>query len=145
MTREDGVVANVYAGRGDDLDCLFVEVMVRFEDGNCQPFALMPANLQRKRAAILGLCILFRVSDFQQIIGRSCTVLRAWPHEHEPIEGLEVDGRRFTMTSFDHAPSPMDRKRTALTQDIDWTRARLMELEDRLARLPNEYVDWSQL
>jgi hypothetical protein len=141
MTHETAVVANVFAGRDADRDCLFVELQMQMLDGCYQAFALTPPDIDKKHEAVSALCSLFKVSDLQDVRSKICTILRSWPDRHAPIEGLQVGGRRFTVSAFEKT-SAIERKRRSLAEQIASARRHLAELEGRLANLSNEYVDW---
>lgn len=142
MIREPGRVANVFSGREIDRNCLFVEVMIQLRAGDFQSFAVVPDDLSRKKEAINALCRLFKVTELEHLKGQPCVVLRSWPHEDEPIEGLEVGGERFTLSSFEGKPPAIERKRLEIESEIAWMKGRLDRLEDRLADLPKHYIDW---
>lgn len=92
---------------------------------------------------------LFGVSTLEECKGRNCVVLRAWPGWGSDIEGLEVDGRRFTLTDFrrERYPetpcTPIERKRESLLNDLRFHGRRVQEDVERLERLHEGYVDWS--
>ncbi len=78
------------------------------------------------------LCDLFEVKRLEDIVGLDCTAL--WPrNQHsDHMEGLERDGRRFTITGFrrkhwpDKVPSPDETFLAALEEGYtDWEHAPL--------------------
>ena len=92
------------------------------------------------------ICALFRVRDLAEIEGRSCFALYSFPREQ--IEGLEVDGKRFTVAGFRKLLQPqknfdaLAEKRQRLLSDIDRDARAIRDRREQLERLSRDYVDW---
>lgn len=97
---------------------------------------------------IRSIADLFGVDDIEKVVGRNCFVLRSWPRWGSNIEGLEVDGRRFTITGFrkkhwpDKTKSPLLDEQDRIQRDIDWHGRRVQEQIRALQTLEDGYVDW---
>lgn len=144
-TRMPAVVSYV---RDDEERCLTSYVGVE-GNGWGQGFGglvLDPPSLADWKAS---LCELFEVSKVEDIVGRNCIVLYNWPTYGEDIEGLEVDGRRFTMTDFrlKHWPtrttSRLEQRRDDIIRDIDYHARRVREQVQALGKVEVGYVEWS--
>lgn len=109
--------------------------------------ALKPEHLAVWKAEIASL---FGVADIEQIVGRHCFVLRSWPGWGD-IEGLEVDGRRFTITGFrqklwpEKSWDPLKEKAESLMRSIQSNAQRIDDLTTQLGRVRDGYVDWAAL
>lgn len=96
-----------------------------------------------------SLAVLFGVKTYDEIVGRHCFVLRCWPAYGADIEGLEVDGRRFTITDFrrkhwpEKARDQLTNKTEAIRRDIDYHARRIREQVAALERASDGYVEWS--
>lgn len=99
------------------------------------------------KAALLDL---FGVKTLDEIAGRNCFVLRSFPGYGADIEGLEVDGRRFTITEFrrKHWPGkewdPLVMKRQRLLDHIESLARRQGDLVRDVNTSGDGYVDWSK-
>jgi hypothetical protein len=98
---------------------------------------------------VRGLCELFAVDDIEQIKGRKCVALWSFGEWNEPIEGLEVDGRRFTITGFRRRAHPeldtdkLAAKKRELRRAVEHHKRMLSEAKARLDRFSADgYVDW---
>lgn len=95
-----------------------------------------------------ALCELFGVAEVEQIKGRKCIALWSFGTWNEPIEGLEVDGRRFTITGFQRLAHPeLDTDKRAsemrrLRMAVEHHERQLSEAKARLARGCEGFVDW---
>jgi hypothetical protein len=145
-TREPGIACDVFDGMGEFQGtgpCLYLEIVIQFANGEYQSFAVLPKTLEERARAIHALCTVFGVGDFDDIRNHPCIVLRCWPRHQEPIEGLEVDGRRFTLTAFArNAKPPIERRRQEIEHAQQSARRRLSELSYTLEHLRDQYVDW---
>jgi hypothetical protein len=92
------------------------------------------------------LCELFGVENFDDIKGRQCFVLRCF--EEEEIEGVEVDGKRWTITGFrkrhypDHVPTVLENKTKQLRERIDYHARGIQDCNRQLERVADRYRDW---
>ena len=108
--------------------------------------ALEPEHLEAWKA---DLCALFQVEDIDQIKGRNCFVLRSWASWGFDIEGLEVDGRRFTLTGFRRklwpgkSWSPLGAEEERIRDRIASFASRIADGTKDLARVREGYVDWT--
>lgn len=114
-----------------------------------QGFGGLALNATTLPLFVQKLCALFGVDDVQQIKGRKCVALWSFGEWNEPIEGLEVDGRRFTITGFRREAHPeldtdkLAAKKRKLQQAVEHHQRTLQEAWDRLARFSADgYVDW---
>lgn len=96
------------------------------------------------------ICKLFGVTDIAEIVGRQCFILRNWASWGHDIEGLEVDGKRFTITGFrrkhwpDKTKTQLENAAERLRSDIRFHARRIDEDVARLERLHEGYVEWSE-
>lgn len=98
------------------------------------------------------LAELFSVRTFEEIEGRSCYVLRCWDTWNTPIEGLEVDGKRFTITKFRrycwpelNILDPLEMREKELRSSIRHIAKRIERDMDDLEEVRRDYVDWNKL
>ncbi len=101
-------------------------------------------------AMVADICRLFHVSDLDEVKGRTCFVLRCWPTYNEPIEGIEVDGVRWTLTDFQRRHWP-DREWDRLAKRTNEIRTEIarhgyevQRLVGKLETASEGYVDWSR-
>jgi hypothetical protein len=128
--REEAVVTHIFYGVDHDHDCWAVHIDLRFDAGDQQSFGGVVDDAHAPDFA-RAVCNIFGVEvsndegeirkALQKIIGRQCIALYAWGKYNEEIEGLEVDGSRFTKTGwmrkhFPNTKSKLDREREILTQ-----------------------------
>lgn len=146
-TREPAVVDYV---RDDDERCLTNYVGLKGPSGGWgQAFGGLALDVEHLECWKQSLCDLFEVSSMDELVGRNCFVLRCWDGWGSDIEGLEVDGRRFTITDFRRIHWPTQTKtqlenaRDRLRRDIDFHARRIREDVQRLETVANGYVDWS--
>lgn len=150
-TREPAVIAKVFAGKEPDHQIETVIVSMEGPTGGWgQGFGCLALTPEARADFVRELCALFRVSDAKQLVGRRCDVLRCFDGLNEPIEGLEVDGRRFTLSRFiakhwpEKAETRLQRARNAEYSEIAWARRRIQEAEKRLRDIDARYVDWEK-
>lgn len=107
---------------------------------------MTPEHMADWKASVAAL---FGVATYEECVGRQCFVLRCWPSWGADIEGLEVDGKRFTITDFrrkhwpDKAHDQLENKRAAIRRDIDFHARRIREETAHLGTVHEDYVDWS--
>jgi hypothetical protein len=98
---------------------------------------------------IASVCALFGVTALTECAGRNCFVLRSWPSWGSDIEGIEVDGRRFTLTDFrrkhwpDVAADPLARRRESILNSINYAGRDVQRYVAELGRVEDGYIDWS--
>lgn len=96
-----------------------------------------------------AICALFGVKTLAECTGRNCFVLHAWASWGHDIEGLEVDGRRFTLTAFrrkhwpEHPCDPLTRRKASLLADINRHGRDVQRKVAELEKVEVGYVDWS--
>jgi hypothetical protein len=147
--REHGRIVKVEYGQHEHYGIHMLQLMFDF-GGSVQSFQSVVLDLGSTGPAMCSeICALFHVKKVAELKGRSCYVLRCWPELNEPIEGFEVDGKRWTQNDFVRRYHP-DKWRDRLTQrsasirgDIDNHARRIREAVSELATLSKEYVDWS--
>jgi len=144
--RQPGRVREVFAGRDPDGDILVITVVVEF-DGTTQGFQ-MYLDEPSFADATDELCKLFGAKHIQQIVGRECFALRCFDRWAERIEGLEVEGKRFTRTALarrhwpEKAKSRIEEERASLFLDIEYLTRRIVAMAERLSNIDSAYVDW---
>lgn len=96
-----------------------------------------------------SICDLFGINTKnweQDLVGKQCYGLYCFAYNNEPLEGLEVDGKKFTITEFarrfDECPSPLERKRKSYESEIVHFERRMAETKRYLAKLDSEYKSW---
>lgn len=146
QSREPAVVASEHY---DEERCVTHYLMMKGPTGGWgQGFGQLVLDEKSLAAWKAELCALFRVDKIEDVVGRQCFVLRSWPSWGERIEGLEVDGRRFTITGFcrkhwpDKTKSRLECREIELRDDIDRHAMRIRECVQRLVNVRDGYVDW---
>ena len=88
-------------------------------------------------------------SAWENIVGRSCFVLRCWGELNTPIDGLEVEGKRFLISKFRREMWPerqflseFEQKQARIVERIAWAARCIHEGTEKLAALKDEYYDW---
>jgi len=147
--RSPGKIAAVARGYDPDRCCHHVSLTVEDTKGG-QALSLM-FNDEKEgslyQAWIDEICTLFGVKHINEVVSKTCFVLRCFEENNCPIEGLEVDGRRLTHTGFlrRHSKDPgtvLDREQNRLRGEVQWAQRRKEQAEKRLIEVTNEYVDW---
>lgn len=145
-TRDRAVVEYV---RDDDERGLTTWIGMACQSGGHQGFGQIihsPETLADWKSSIAAL---FGVATYEEIVGRQCFILRSWPEWDSDIEGIEVDGKRFTITDFGRkhwparARTQLEKRRERLLHDIQHHARRIAEDTARLEHLGDEYVEWS--
>lgn len=150
MTFEHRELAVVDYERTDEERCLTHFVGMKGPTGGWgQGFGGLIFDQCHLEAWKSDLCKLFGVDAIDKIVGRQCFVLRNWPSWGSDIEGLEVDGKRFTITDFrrrhwpKEAKTQLENKAARLRQNIDFQARRIQEDVERLETLHKNYIEWS--
>lgn len=96
---------------------------------------------------VSDLCALFDVVELDELKGLKCLVLRSFGHLNDRIEGLEYNGKRLTITSWQkkHYPSTPGRlegELARLRSDIASRERTIVMLKRDLTRLEEEFTDW---
>lgn len=95
-----------------------------------------------------SIAALFGVRTIEETVGRNCFILRSWPGWGSNIEGIEVDGRRFTVTGFtrkhwpEKAKSALEAKEESIRCSIYSNASRIQDLSLELTRVRKNYVEW---
>lgn len=150
--REPATVSSVMYGTEDHGILTFMLYMT-LEGGSCgQGFGnIVLRDEPGDRSGPLlkaELCELYGVENFDDIRGRQCFVLRCF--EDDNIEGVEVDGKRWTITSFrkrhysDHkdGPSVLETKIRRLRERIDYHARGIQDCNRQLEHVEDGYRDW---
>jgi len=125
---------------------------IRFEgdNGGVQSLSIcINDDTPADRAFREELAAFFGVRWIHDAVGRRCFALRCFDINHEPIEGFEVDGKRWLLTDFrrrfwpDGAVTRLDQRAQACRDEIRFFRRRIAEEEAILAKLGTMFVDWS--
>jgi hypothetical protein len=101
-------------------------------------------------ALVRELCEFFGVEKFEDIKGRSCFILRCY--EFEDIEGLEVDGKRWTLTGFrkrhypkhKNAISVLEVKRRRYHERLSHLAREVEDTNRRIMNIADGYRDWEE-
>lgn len=121
-------------------------------DGGSQAFVL------RLAAAGTATCLAFRaelsalfgVRFLHDAKGRECFALRCFDLMHEPIEGFEVDGKRWLRTDFlkrffRTMPNRLEQRKQSSRLEIMHFTRRIEEEKQLLSELDGMFHDWSKL
>jgi hypothetical protein len=111
---------------------------------------ILPDGSSRDRAFRDEIAALFDVRFPHDARGQACFALRAFPFDDEPIEGFEVDGRRWTMTGFLRRLQTegieiigrLGYRRQGLEEAIEAGERKVVRDRERLAKLETLYIDW---
>lgn len=147
--REPARVTRATAGKHEHYGSLIGDLSFEGPDGGWgQGIGGMVLTPETVDAWRRELAETFRVATLEEIVGRSCFVLRSWPGYGHNIEGVEVDGRRWTLTGFVRRHFP-DKAIDPLTNRRNKATARLSSLANDLERARREietcadgYIDW---
>ena len=148
--REAAVVSHVMYGR-EDHDILTFSLYMTSESGGQGFGQIVLRDEEGDRsgpALVRELCELFGVEAFDDIKGRHCFILRCF--EFEDIEGVEVDGKRWTLTSFRkrHYPkykgavSVLESKREHLHERLSHLAREIEDTNKRILNVAYGYRDW---
>lgn len=146
-TREAATVTSVWYGVEDH--GLLTSWLYMQGDWGCQGFGGLCLKNEAGPLWKSSLCSVFGVRDFEDIKGRQCFILRSWPDYGSSIEGVEVDGLRFTITAFQRQVSPerkwdpLDQKSKELRSRIDSAGRTVQTAVHDLERVTEGYVDWT--
>lgn len=146
-TREHATIRKARYGIEEDHGVLVFEVSCDFK-GSVQAFQAC-VDEQLGSAMVGEVCELFGVSKVEQLVGRQCFALRAWPYSNEAIEGFEVDGRRWTRSDCvrrhapDHFKDPLKDREEQARERINSLTVQIQTQTNDLARLCSDFVDWT--
>ena len=101
------------------------------------------------------LCLKLDVPNVQDLKGKRFYILRCFASLSSPIEGLEdpETGARFTITGFrrwrfpdkpEFHQSPLEERRQSLVRSIESHKRRILQDEQALYRLGDDYVSWEE-
>jgi hypothetical protein len=145
--RAHGTIREVRTGY-EDGRFVTTWVFVDLDDGGTQGFGGW-SLAEHQEAWNAELCALFGVSKLDDLVGKHCWALRSFSGWNEQIEGLEgTDGKRLVATAFWRKRLPavqsvLEKRRESIERDIAHHTRRIKEQTHTLARLENDYVEWS--
>jgi hypothetical protein len=128
------------------------EVSLRGPDGGWgQAFGQICLDPEHAPAWEREICALFGVDNLNACAQRNCFVLRSWPG-FGMIEGLEVDGKRFTLTGFrkrhypgtEGARGPLAQRKIGLKRSIRRAAAEIERWTLELDTAHENYIDWEE-
>jgi hypothetical protein len=152
--REPAVVSEARCEMHEHYRTIVGEVALRGpNEGWGQTFGQICLDPDAAKAWEAEVCALFGVKTLAECKGRTCLVLRAWP-DHRwggDIEGLEVDGRRLTLTGFrrkyfpnsEGAAGPLEQKKANLRRGIRRAARDIERWTSELETAHEGFVDWS--
>jgi hypothetical protein len=148
-TREHCTIKSATYQKHEHYQCLTLDLGCDF-GGSFQGFSSVVLDEEVTGPQLVKeVCALFGVKTIEGLVGRTCFILRSWPTWNEPIEGFEVDGKRWTQNDFvrrmwpDKWEDRFESKAASIRRDIERHAERIQEDTRRLARLREGYVDWS--
>lgn len=117
--------------------------------GWSQGFGNLALGVKSGPAFVADICEFFGVKELKHTIGRGCHVLRSFDYLNDPIEGLEIDGQRFTLTAWRRKYNPLHEDRLVqekrrIESEIGCAERTLREAHRRLLRLEADYTDWEK-
>lgn len=146
-TREQATIRKARYGVEEDHGILVLEIACDF-GGSGQSFqACVDDKLGSEM--VREVCALFGVATVDALVGRRCFALRLWPTFNEPIEGFEVDGKRWTKSACvkRHAPEhyrdPFEYRSETIRDHIKVLARDIERRTGDLERLRGTYVDWT--
>lgn len=149
-TREHARITKATYGIEPDHGVLVLEIGCEVGESCWQAFQ---ACVDEKLGPLMvsEVCQLFGVRTIDQLEDRECFVLRCWPKWNEPIEGFEVDGKRWTRGgcvrrhAVEQFRDPFEREAKRIRDAISGA-AEKIQIETReLEMLRAGYVDWEAL
>jgi hypothetical protein len=123
-------------------------VWIGCEFGGSQGFGGMCLDENTTAAYVDDICTLFSVSNIDDIVGRHCFVLKSFSGWSERVEGLEVEGRRFTISGFmkrhwpDKYRSRLEQAKEQAASEIAHLTRRIRAVTEELARMDEDFRDW---
>lgn len=120
---QEATVAHAFYGR-EDHGILTMILRLEFS-GLSQGFGCLALDEEKTGPSFRDEILrLFGVKTLKELEGKDCKALYASAEWNAPIEGLEVQGRRFTITGwrrkmFGEAESPWEQKIRSLKADIE--------------------------
>lgn len=151
MTRDPGRITFVGGYSEHDDDRVSWNLTHHGEVGIQSLVFAFRADSPEEKAFRIELAALFGVRWIHDAKDRECFALRSFPYNNDPIEGFEVDRRRWTRTGFarrhlplesDLAISPLERRRLEYEYRIQAARRRIVETQEELERLGADFVNW---
>jgi hypothetical protein len=150
-TRELAKITEVFFGVEPDHQSPLVSVRLEMTDGGVQSFQ-MCIGLEHHDSIKASILRAFQVPTVDDLVNLPCFVLRSFPYNGEPIEGLEsFYGKRFTKHAWarEHKLpwaqlSIVSDRSEELMRDISRAERRIRELRMELQRLEHDYVDWEE-
>jgi hypothetical protein len=147
-TREAATVTSATYGPHEHYGSLVLDMMFKLGCGG-QGIGGICVDETSGPVMVAEVCALFGVKTLAETVGRNCHVLRCWPGWGETIEGIEVDGVRWTLSAFRKRRWPekfQDRltERTAQIQrSIDRKAEEIRRHVLELQSVEDGYVDWA--
>lgn len=145
-----GTIASVKYGKDySDRDVFTCWIGIHFE-GYHQAFGGIFLDKDKRGPDFRqSICDLFGVSPEtweKDLVGKQCYGLYNFGYNNDPIEGLEVAGKRFTITEFarryEPTLSPLERRRERMEKDIAHHERMIEDTKRRLKKLDSEYTSW---
>ncbi len=134
-----------------DTDHNTVHVMIEFDRFGTQGFGGLVLLEAEQDAFACEVADLFGVKRLYEIVGESCHGLWCSDEHNEHVEGLEVDGRRFTITAFrrKHFPdadsTALAKRQKSIEQHIANLKRQQAVEEARLATLEANWTEWADV
>jgi len=148
--RELGKITSVSYGKEDHGILTFnIDFELR-DDSSGQSFGNIVLDEKSGSVLIYQLTNLFQVKNFNDIVGKSCYVLRSWPTWGSFITGIEYNGKRFLLQTFKKQMWPNETKselmqsKEHLSNEIQTLERQLYDTRLKLQTLENGYIDWSK-
>jgi len=145
-----GKVTHVRYGSSDDFHGVFTCWIGLDFEGYVQSFGGIFLDKDVKGPAFRqSLCKLFGVDSKtweKDLVGKQCYGLYNFAYNNDPIEGLEVAGKRFTITEFarryESVISPLQRRKQSMENDIVHHERMIADTKRRLKILDEDYTSW---
>lgn len=146
--REPATVTRATMGKHEHYDVYVADI--RFEDKGCgQGFTDLILDEKVTGPDFAAqICSMFGASKLEDIVGRQCFVLRPWGNGCN-VEGIEVDGKRFTITDFrrkhwpEKAATRLEERQADLRRSINRAAADIQRWTSELSTCAWGYVEWS--
>jgi hypothetical protein len=142
--RELGTIREVFYGIEPDHDVLTCSVLFDFG----QAFGWLAFKDERElRDFGRSLRELFSVEALTELVGKSAWALRCRGTNSDPIEGIEYEGKRFTLTGFrrrhdPRAPSARERYRADVEREIISRERVIARLKADLEEACEDFIEW---
>jgi hypothetical protein len=148
--REEATVESVTPPTREDHGALVCTVLFKLgAGGSFQGWQSVILSDDTAQLYVDELCRVFGVESLADIAGKRCAVLRSFSDYNEMIEGVEVEGRRFTTTMWRRRwhpdlPGNLEQRRQDLRRNIASLRQSIALCERRLGLIDDDFVDWSK-